>query len=347
MKSVNLHKAMCECSDGDRTAMGILRQTSLADIPDDEFAELVVAVNKAGGVAETRGLPRVLIAKAVQAYDAGVAKGDYVGHPFRGNQWSDASGASTGGAGGTPKGGKGGRNFNAGSGGAKRRAAGRYTASEQILGALNDRLRRNEQRETAEAMAQSMLDGSGENAVGELDRAVEGITNIREGAVTAGQNAEYKKERAESYDDGEGENDSLIEQATDDMKTYKRVVGYADKATAAIKEATRLVEKARKGIDIAVDIAAAQENALPRIQMARDALLKMDSELQKVGETHRQMARSGFGRAHSSAAGQVSFIRAGLRESLTALEDFRMDVEGAPEAAQEVLATMGEDGYDG
>lgn len=34
-----------------------------------------------------------------------VEKGDYVGHPFRGNQYSDASGASTGGAGGSPKGG--------------------------------------------------------------------------------------------------------------------------------------------------------------------------------------------------------------------------------------------------
>lgn len=29
-----------------------------------------------------------------------MAKGDYVGHPFRGNQWSDSSGASTGGVGG-------------------------------------------------------------------------------------------------------------------------------------------------------------------------------------------------------------------------------------------------------
>lgn len=30
---------------------------------------------------------------------ARLAKGDYIGHPFRGNQWSDSSGASTGGAG--------------------------------------------------------------------------------------------------------------------------------------------------------------------------------------------------------------------------------------------------------
>lgn len=32
--------------------------------------------------------------------DVTVFKGDYVGHPFRGNQWSDSGGASTGGAGG-------------------------------------------------------------------------------------------------------------------------------------------------------------------------------------------------------------------------------------------------------
>lgn len=38
-----------------------------------------------------------------KAAAAAVAKGDYEGHPFRGNQYADASGASTGGAGSTPK----------------------------------------------------------------------------------------------------------------------------------------------------------------------------------------------------------------------------------------------------
>lgn len=37
---------------------------------------------------------------------ATVTKGDYDGHPFRGNQWSDASGVGAGGASGGPKGGK-------------------------------------------------------------------------------------------------------------------------------------------------------------------------------------------------------------------------------------------------
>lgn len=37
---------------------------------------------------------------------ATVAKGDYDGHPFRGNQWTDSSGVGAGGASGGPKGGK-------------------------------------------------------------------------------------------------------------------------------------------------------------------------------------------------------------------------------------------------
>lgn len=336
MVDLYLRKAMSECSRGDRKAMDVLRRTSLADIPDGEFAELVVAVNKAGGVAATRGLPRVLIAAAVQKFNDGVAKGDYVGHPFRGNQYSDASGASTGGAGGSPKGGG--------------RGSRPITQSARQLQALNDELagRKNDNRDAAETMAQSMLYGSGEIVSGELQRTITGIGNIREGAVTAGLNAEYTKEREEAYsDDEDGDTDARIERASDDIKTYKRVVGYADKTTAALKEAGRLVVATMKKVDDAKDIAAAQAVALPRIKMARDALLKMDSELKKLGETHRQMARSGFGAAHSSASGQVSFMRAGLRESLTALEDFRMDVEGAPEAAQEVFASMDEDGYDG
>lgn len=38
----------------------------------------------------------------VALLDEDVLKGDYVGHPFRGNQWTDASGVSRGGAGSTP-----------------------------------------------------------------------------------------------------------------------------------------------------------------------------------------------------------------------------------------------------
>jgi hypothetical protein len=41
-----------------------------------------------------------LFDKAISADD--VLKGDYVGHPFRGNQWTDASGAGAGGASSTP-----------------------------------------------------------------------------------------------------------------------------------------------------------------------------------------------------------------------------------------------------
>lgn len=346
MADLNLRKAMSECSRGDRKAMDVLRRTSLADTPDGEFAELVVAVNKAGGVAATRGLPRVLIAAAVRKFNDGVAKGDYVGHPFRGNQYSDASGASRGGAGGSPKGGKGGggRRVDAGTGGAKRRASGRYSASEERLQALNDELagRKSKDREAAEQMAQSMLDGSADITFGDLEDAAIGIKALRAQAEKYSAEAEYKIYQANETGEPE-EYEEVIDKANDDIKTFKRLVGYGDKTTKAIAEATRLVEAAQKGISNAANLAAAQAKAIPRIKMARDALLKMDSELKKMGETHRQMSRSGFGNAHSTASSQIIFMRDGLRQSLGSLEDFRRDVDGSPDAAQAVLETMGDD----
>jgi len=61
------------------------------------------------------------IAKAARQQ---MAKGDFVGHPFRGNQHSSASGGGRGSLGGGPK----------------RRSGGRVGASEQRLAALNDEL---------------------------------------------------------------------------------------------------------------------------------------------------------------------------------------------------------------
>lgn len=90
----------CTCGAGDAETLRILRATTLADTSVSEFNEIVNAVNKAGGIVKTDGIWRLLITKAVKEYTQGVLKGDYVGHPFRGNQHSDASGASRGGAGG-------------------------------------------------------------------------------------------------------------------------------------------------------------------------------------------------------------------------------------------------------
>lgn len=90
--------AKCTCGTGDATTLEVLRNTTMADMDVEDFSEIVEAVNKAGGIVKSNGLPRVLIAKAIAAYQEGFAKGDYVGHPFRGNQYADASGASRGGA---------------------------------------------------------------------------------------------------------------------------------------------------------------------------------------------------------------------------------------------------------
>ena len=103
--SRRVEKALDACSCGDRRALEVLRATSMAEMPADEFIEVVDAVTKAGRITNTIGLSRMLIQKGIRSYNAGVAKGDFVGHPFRGNQHSDSAGTSRGGAGG-PRSGK-------------------------------------------------------------------------------------------------------------------------------------------------------------------------------------------------------------------------------------------------
>jgi hypothetical protein len=96
----------CSCGEGNQQVLDTLRSTTLAEMPVDEFNEIVDDVNKAGGIRNLSGLSRVLIEKALNDLRAGVEKGDYEGHPFRGNQWTDSSGTGRGGAGGGPKGSK-------------------------------------------------------------------------------------------------------------------------------------------------------------------------------------------------------------------------------------------------
>lgn len=68
-----------------------------SDLSDAAWQEVRKEVS-ARGLENASQTARLQIATAMlKARD--VYKGDYVGHPFRGNQWSDASGASTGGAG--------------------------------------------------------------------------------------------------------------------------------------------------------------------------------------------------------------------------------------------------------
>ena len=94
----NAKVVKCTCGAGDTRTLNMLRATTLADLNVDEYNEIVGAVNKAGGIVKTVGIWRLLISKAAEEYTQGVLKGDFVGHPFRGNQHSDSSGAGRGGA---------------------------------------------------------------------------------------------------------------------------------------------------------------------------------------------------------------------------------------------------------
>ena len=68
-----------------------------SDLSDVAWAEVRKEIS-ARGLERASQTARLQVATAMLKARE-VYKGDYVGHPFRGNQYSDASGASTGGAG--------------------------------------------------------------------------------------------------------------------------------------------------------------------------------------------------------------------------------------------------------
>lgn len=334
----HVHKN-CTCGAGDDRALEVLRATSLADLPQEEFQELVDAVKKAGGIKRSTGLARVLITKAVLRFQEGVAKGDYVGHPFRGNQHTDASGASRGGAGGPKR---------TSTGRQARRRAGRFTAEEQRLALLNEQLSgqvnpapegfydlieqdaRITARAEAEAFAQSMLGQSADLALEGLETQQKGVANVRDMIERDRAAADRRANMADDYDDAEeGDRQRAI------MKVKEMVLKLADATNAAIERAKTLVTRSKQGIDRAADMKAAQENVLPRIRMAREALLRVDEQLSDREETARRMGRSGWAEQRQ-AVGSIALLRAGLREALGAIEDYRADVDNVGEAALEV-----------
>lgn len=313
--TVSVPTVECTCGGGDAKTLEVLRATSLADLDATDFNELVAAVNKAGGVTATVGLPRVLITKAIERFNDGVAKGDYVGHPFRGNQYADASGASRGGAGGP-------RNY--------RRP---LNASEQILGAMNDRItgRDTEARDEADAFVRSMLGSQADETAEVIERQHAGVGNLKDGAETAARNADRQIEQAENYD-----NPEEAERQRGIKKVHELVAKFADTTMRVLLKAQGLVERAKKGIDIAADTNAARQNAEPRVRMARMTLLRLDRELKDRAETERSMGRSGYGPAHTQASATLTMLRGAIRASLDALGDLQTELETSPDAALEV-----------
>ena len=70
-----------------------------SDLPDEVWASVRKEIEQHG--LEGAGVTaRQQIAVAMLKARNVISKGDFVGHPFRGNQWSDSSGAGIDGAGG-------------------------------------------------------------------------------------------------------------------------------------------------------------------------------------------------------------------------------------------------------
>lgn len=327
----------CNCGAGDDRALEVLRATSLADLPQEEFQELVDAVKKAGGIKASNGLPRVLITKAIHEFNEGVAKGDYVGHPFRGNQHTDASGASRGGSGGPKR---------TSTGRTERRRAGRFTAEEQRLAALNEQLSgqvnpapegfydlmeqdaRITARVEAEAFVQSMVEQQGEESEAAVDKAIRGQETMVSIARGAADRADMEYEQGQMTDADEDTMFSLglakrvrnevVRLANDVKRALESSKKQVSRATAAIRQ------NGRDGVDAASS----------RIKDARTALLKLDAQLQRTSDRYRSMGRYGGG--HSGASGNLSMMRAAIREGLDALGDFAIEINNMPDAALEV-----------
>lgn len=174
----------CTCGVGDSLTLDLLRSTTLADLDVNEYNEIVSAVNKSGGIVKTVGIWRLLIAKAAEEYTRRVVKGDYVGHPFRGNQHSDSSGAGRGGAGG-PRSGK----------------PSRVRDSSAEVDALNDRLAGIGDKQLMTDGLIDIVRGDIKSGAYGIDRGLRALERANDAGVGTPKGRELLQEASDIFED--------------------------------------------------------------------------------------------------------------------------------------------------
>lgn len=123
----------------DELLLKSLRADVLSGVADDHWDLVCKAVDDAGDIREVRGYARTVIFDAIEKFNPN--------HDELGQFTSGGAGAS------------GGVN-RTNTGGVKRRSAGRFGASEQMLGALNDELTAYDNKKAGEAILEGLDDES-------------------------------------------------------------------------------------------------------------------------------------------------------------------------------------------
>lgn len=331
----------CTCNDGTAKVLETLRATSAETISQDDWNDVVKAVNVAGGINKNlRGFARVTLAKAVTDYNEGVLKGDYVGHPFRGNQHASSSGATRGGA--SASGGVNRTNL----GGAGRRASGRYTASEQALGALNDQLAGKKDRfaeleAEAEAVVASKIRDDASDTIMSINDLIDGVKNVREASRSAIAQIEKRKAEAEYFT---GDDDKT----NPDSPDYENEIRAEDRVIKQSAKVDALLSKVYGAINYATNSARKDENDLGMVRSRYRELPALANQLQSMRSEVRdavdaERAASRIGMSTRGAGARMSLLQTAIKSAIDNVENLYNDVEFAGSNALELANEMAQD----
>jgi hypothetical protein len=303
----------CTCNDGTAKVLETLRATSAETITQDDWNDVVKAVNVAGGINKNlRGFARVTLAKAVTDYNEGVLKGDYVGHPFRGNQHASSSGASRGGA--------------------SASASGKQSMKGQRFAELEAE---------AEAVVASKIRDEADTATSDINNLIDGVKNVRQASESAILQIEKRKAEAEYFtgDDDETNPDSTdyeneIRAEDRVIKQSAKVDGLLNKVYGAIKYASGFSSK--DGSDLGMVRSRYRE-----LPIRANQLQSMRSELRDAVDAERAASRIGMGTRGAGA--RMSLLQTAVKQAIDHVENLYNEVEFAGSNALELANEMAQD----
>ena len=312
-------------NDGTQGALNILRDTVLASMPDDDWSDVLKSVSDAGGIND-RLVPyqRLMLAKAVSAYNDGVAKGDFVGHPFRGNQWGNASG--------------GGRSMASGAGGGGR--LGQRPDDKEYRGEQAGQRKKDDQDKikgnaNAFAEAEMMVIGRIKDSFVDIEDSItndrNGISNLVDASKSAIKQAEAKAEQSDAYGDNDsGDRDA----ATFVRRAEERVMQHAMDTSGLLTKVQDAVTKLRETMNDGSSINTTQTMVSAVMSQFKPLLQSQRSQLRDAGDFERIAVKQGFG--SSGAVTRFAMLQRSVTNTMEQLNDISDASEGAGSDAEEL-----------
>jgi hypothetical protein len=303
----------CTCNDGTAKVLETLRATSAETISSKDWNDVVKAVNEAGGINKNLiGFPRVTLAKAVAQYNEGVLKGDYVGHPFRGNQHADSSGSGRGGAGAS--------------------ASGKQSMKGQRFAELEAE---------AEAVVASKIRDDASDAIMQINDLIDGVKNVRQASESAILQIEKRKAEAEYFT---GDDDGTNPDSTD----YRNEIRAEDRVINQSAKVDALLSKVYGAINYATNSARKDNNDLGMVRSRyrelpalSNQLQSMRSELRDAVDAERAASRIGMGTRGAGA--RMSLLQTAVKQAIDHVENLYNEVEFAGSNALELANEMAQD----